>query len=234
MEIKQMLIPSSMTKTRPKIAMKPRYLTIHTTGNTAAGANALAHAKLQANGNSRTASWHFTCDDKEIYQSVPTNEVAWHAGDGGSGTGNRQSIGIEICINSDGNFIKAKENAVWLIRYLMDKLDIPITNVVPHQKWSGKDCPHEILPTWSQFINQIKAGGAANVATSKTVESMYDLSYMKDYKLVGIRSSKHTNEITDKVSEYMEANANFVLLTKRGADLRALQKTLNAMYPDSK
>lgn len=232
MEIKQMLIPSSNTKTRPKIAMSPKYLTIHTTGNTDKGADALEHAKLQYNGNSRTASWHFSVCDKDIYQSIPTNEVAWACGDGYNGTGNRQSISIELCVNVDGDFEKTKANAIWLIRYLMNKYSIPITNVVPHKHWSGKDCPHEILPYWDKFISQIK-GSAATVTASKDTE-MYDLSYMKDYKLVGLRSSKHPNEINEKVTWAMEANANCVVLLKRGFDLRLLQKMLNEMYPEKR
>jgi N-acetylmuramoyl-L-alanine amidase len=113
MKTKQMLIPSTLTETRPKKAMATRYLTIHTTGNTAKGANALAHAKPQYKGNSRTASLHYQVDEKEIYQSILTNEVAWHAGDG-RGTGNMQSIGIELCVNVDGDFEKTKQNAIWL------------------------------------------------------------------------------------------------------------------------
>ena len=89
MEIKQKLIPATLTKTRPRIALKPRYITIHETDNLNKGANAAAHAKLQANGNSRTASWHYSVDDHEIWQSIPTNEVAYHAG---TSAGNTQSI----------------------------------------------------------------------------------------------------------------------------------------------
>lgn len=225
MEIKQKLIPISKTKTRPRIAMNPKYITIHTTANTSKGANALAHANLQYKGNSRTASWHFTVDQNEIYQSIPTNEVGWHAGDG-NGPGNRQSIGIEICVNSDGDFEKAKSNAVWLINYLMDKHNIPISNVVPHKHWSGKDCPHEILPYWNSFINQIKSGGAAAVA-SKPVENFYDLSIASEYKLVGKRSSKHPEELAETLAELMRAKANFIVITKRGADQEVLRKTLN-------
>jgi N-acetylmuramoyl-L-alanine amidase len=80
MQIKQKLIPTRYKDTRPGIAMNPVYITIHETDNTSAGADAEAHAKLQASGNSRTASWHYTVDDKEIWQSVPDDEVAWHAG----------------------------------------------------------------------------------------------------------------------------------------------------------
>lgn len=159
MNIIQKLIPTKYTRIRPGIKMTPKYITIHETANTSKGANAKAHANLLYNGNqSRVASWHFTVDDKEIYQHLPTNEVGYHAGDG-SGPGNRQSIGIEICVNSDGNFEKAKANAAWLVRYLMQKHNIPIGNVVQHNKWSGKNCPANLRKSgWSAFINLVKNG----------------------------------------------------------------------------
>ena len=159
MNIIQKLIPTKYARIRPGIKMTPKYITIHETGNTLKGANAKAHANLLYNGNQeRVASWHFTVDDKEIYQHLPTNEVGYHAGDG-SGPGNRQSIGIEICVNSDGNFEKAKANAAWLVRYLMQKHNIPIGNVVQHNKWSGKNCPANLRKSgWSAFINLVKNG----------------------------------------------------------------------------
>ena len=160
MKIIPMLIPVSNKFTRPGISMSPKYITIHETGNTAAGANALAHAKLQQRGNSRQASWHFTCGSDGIYQSIPTNEVAFHAGDG-KGLGNYSSIAIEICVNSDGDFTKAKGNSIELVCYLMDKYHIPLKNVVPHQHWSGKNCPRNILKSgWEKFVAQISSKGA--------------------------------------------------------------------------
>ncbi len=157
MQIVAMLIPANNKFTRPGTAMDPQYITVHETGNTNKGANALAHAKLQQNGNSRQASWHFTVDDGDtIYQSIPTNEIAYHAGDG-SGDGNMKSISFEICVNSDGNFTKAKANAVWLINYLMEKYNIPLDRVVQHNHWSGKNCPENIRKSgWDAFIDQVK------------------------------------------------------------------------------
>ncbi|WP_181574718.1 hypothetical protein [Lysinibacillus capsici] len=38
---------------------------IHETDNTNKGSEADNHARLQANGNSRQASWHWSVDDKE-------------------------------------------------------------------------------------------------------------------------------------------------------------------------
>jgi N-acetylmuramoyl-L-alanine amidase len=158
MNIIQKLIPTKYTRIRPRIKMVAKYITIHETDNTNAGANAKAHANLLYNGNqSRVASWHFTVDDQEIYQSLPTNEVGWHAGDGNNGTGNRSSVAIEICVNRDGNFTQAKKNAAWLTRYLMDDLGISIDRVVQHNHWSGKNCPRNIRKEgWSKFIDLVK------------------------------------------------------------------------------
>lgn len=156
MEIKQRLIPEEYTQIRPGLPLDPEYITVHETANTAKGANAEAHARLLEKGNTRVASWHFTVDDHQIIQHIPENEVAWHAGDGRNGTGNRKSLSLEICVNADGNFEKAKANAIELIRYLMEKHNIPLERVVPHHHWTGKDCPHNILPHWDEFVAQIR------------------------------------------------------------------------------
>ncbi|MEC0385970.1 N-acetylmuramoyl-L-alanine amidase, partial [Bacillus velezensis] len=157
-------------------AMDPAYITVHNTANTAKGANAAMHARYVKNPETAT-SWHFTVDDKEIYQHLPLNENGWHAGDGNHGTGNRKSIGIEICENSDGDFEKAVANAQWLIKKLMKEQGISLANVVPHQHWSGKYCPRKLLDRWDSF----KAGISG--APSKTKNSPVDKtkeSYIKN------------------------------------------------------
>ncbi len=127
------------------------YLIIHETDNTNKGADADAHGRLQANGFS--ASWHYTVDDKEAVQSFSDSAQCWHAG---NSTYNRNGIGIEICVNSDGNYKKAVSNAAELVKSLMDKYSIPTKNVVQHNTASGKDCPHFMRAgskgvTWAQF-----------------------------------------------------------------------------------
>jgi len=62
-------------------------ITIHGTGNRAVGANAAAHANLQARGNSRSASWNITVDDREAVRSFPNSVRTWHAGTGSAGDG---------------------------------------------------------------------------------------------------------------------------------------------------
>ncbi|MED3351399.1 N-acetylmuramoyl-L-alanine amidase, partial [Bacillus thuringiensis] len=138
------IIPKG-NRNRPAYAMNPRYITIHTTANQSAGADARAHARYVNNGGgSAGVSWHFTVDDNRIVQHLPLNENGWHAGDG-NGAGNRSSIGIEICENRDGNFEKALIHTAGLVKFLMAHLGLKIGNVVSHQHWSGKNCPRPIF-----------------------------------------------------------------------------------------
>lgn len=169
MNIKQKFIPAGSVA-RSGLYMAPRYLTIHNTGNTAKGANAASHATyLQNSGKNSSVSYHYVVDDKEIYQLLPDNEVAWHAGDGLYGTGNRQSLAIEICENSDGDLLKATNLAAELTAYLMKKHNIPIENVVQHNNWSGKNCPRQIRAgnpyDWNTFLSKVKAIGSGATET---------------------------------------------------------------------
>ncbi len=61
--IYQKFIPRYSENGRPGYGMIPKYVTIHNTASEGRGANAAAHANLQYNGNSRTASWHYTVDN---------------------------------------------------------------------------------------------------------------------------------------------------------------------------
>lgn len=130
-----------------------KYITVHETANTSIGANAEMHSRYINNGSS--ATWHYTVDDKEAVQHYLDTRQCWHAGDG-NGRGNTQSIGIEICVNSDGNFNKTIDNTVELVKQLMAKYNIPLSNVVQHNHWSGKDCPRNLRHgskgiNWNQF-----------------------------------------------------------------------------------
>ncbi len=145
------------------------YIVIHETDNTSKGANADAHSRLQYNGNSRQASWHYQTDDKEIVQSFSDNAQCWHAG---NMSYNKTSIGIEICVNSDGNYKKAVDNAIELTKYLMAKYNIPKSRVVQHNRASGKNCPRNLRSgakgiTWSQFLAKLDGKPSSNNNASK-------------------------------------------------------------------
>jgi len=147
------------------------YVTIHETANTDSGADAKAHANLQSNGNSRDASWHYSVDDHSVYQSFGDDIQCWHAGDG-QGTGNLHSIAIEICVNKGGSFSAACDNAAWLTASLMKEHGIPLSKVVQHNKWSGKDCPNWLREnshyvSWNEFLDMVEAhyGGTSPTPT---------------------------------------------------------------------
>ena len=135
-----------------------KFITIHETGNTSRGSNALNHAKFINNGSK--ATWHYTVDEDMIAQHFNDNVQCWHAGDC-KGKGNTQSIGIEMCINSDGNYLQTINRTVDLVFHLMKKHNIPLENIKQHNFWSGKNCPMLMRSgkngiTWNQFLNKIK------------------------------------------------------------------------------
>lgn len=158
--------------------MSPRYITIHSTQNTGTGAGARTHARLLQRGGLKGEknslgylTWHFTVDDHSIYQTLPTNEQGQHADY--EGTGNRKSIGIEMCENRDNSRSGTLARTARLTAELMRRHRIPLRNVVPHQHWEQirysdgknlghKNCPHFLMTNgkpgakWQAFLNQIK------------------------------------------------------------------------------
>jgi N-acetylmuramoyl-L-alanine amidase CwlA len=138
----------------------PTGITIHNTGNETAGANAAAHAKYQkgADARKRRVSWHFTVDDKSVYQSLPTNEIGWHAGKGNAG--NATTIGVEICMNVDLDVPAAYRRAALLTAVLafQHKIKVP-RQIFQHFDWSGKECPRTLRAQpngWKAFLDQTR------------------------------------------------------------------------------
>ena len=124
-------------------------VTIHNTANKFASAE--DHAKWMQNvenADQQYISVHFFVDENSIVQTVPVDEVCYHAGDG-KGNGNRKTISIEIC--EDGDHAKAEKNAQTLAASLIKTY--PGIMVYKHQDWSGKYCPRVILGRngWEDF-----------------------------------------------------------------------------------
>lgn len=148
-------------RNRPGYRLTPRYITIHDTANPNAGADAKAHTRYLKGdiAASIPASWHFTVDDRIIVQHLPLNENGWHAGDGSNGTGNRESIGIEICENRDGVRTEAEKNAAWLTAKLLRDFSLELERVKQHNYWSGKNCPRVLRGRpggWSSYLNAVR------------------------------------------------------------------------------
>ena len=176
---------------------KKQYITIHETGNTNKGVNAINHSKYINNGSS--ATWHYTVDDKNIVKHYKEDIQCWHCGDG-KGDGNLNSIGIEMCINSDGDFNKTIENTIQLVIFLMNKFNIPISNVVQHNYWSGKNCPMNIRNgkpiTWNKFIEKIRN---ENIFQDKQQENNYLYKVQVGAFSIKNNAEKLKNELVKKV-----------------------------------
>lgn len=175
LNIVQDFIPKGR-KNRPGRANSMQYITVHDTGNANTGAGALNHAKYLKGDSAANAkvSWHYTVDDTRVVQHLPDNEDAFHAGDG-AGDGNRKSIGVEICINSDGNLTAATDRAARLVAMKCIEHNIPIENVVQHNHWNGKNCPKLIRSgkpySWGEFIAKVRKYAESSAeATRKTDE----------------------------------------------------------------
>ena len=150
MEIIQDLIQKGRIN-RPGTENSRKYITIHDTANKKKGADAKAHATYLKTLNKLT-SWHYTVDDECAYQHIPDSEKSYHTS---RAYANENSIAIEICVNQDGDFSKAKENAVELVRGLMERYEIPVENICAHRDWTGKDCPAALVgESWNDFLDR--------------------------------------------------------------------------------
>ena len=139
-----------------------KYIVVHDTGNPSRGANATAHYNYFNSGD-RSSSADFFVDDTQV---LCVNDYykfyTWHCGDGHGkyGITNRNSVGIEFCINVDSDRDKTLERTAQLVRELMQELDIPIDRVVRHYDASRKNCPQSMSGNgwaqWYKFKEKLK------------------------------------------------------------------------------
>ena len=72
--------------------------------------------------------------------------------------GNCNSIGIESCLEEDTDIHLTWQKMAKLVAYLKLKYKIKFENIVPHQFFSGKLCPHTIIENgcWNYLFKLIK------------------------------------------------------------------------------
>ena len=142
------------------------WIVVHESGMPGAGNDAELLARIQrqqADGERayRQASWNYQIDHEKIYQSFDDTVYCWHAG-GDYGKylplGNSNSIGIEMCINEDGNYDGAMFHDAKLVAYLLHKYNLKMENVVRHHDTSGKICPNYMIETnrYGEFLERVK------------------------------------------------------------------------------
>ncbi|MCY8971444.1 N-acetylmuramoyl-L-alanine amidase [Bacillus atrophaeus] len=141
--VKKNLVSEEKYNLKCPNAMSAEYITIHNTANNASAKNEISYMK----NNTSSTSFHFAVDDKEVIQGLPLNRNAWHTGDGTNGTGNRKSIGVEICYSKSGGarYRAAEALAIKFVAQLLNERGWGVDRVRKHQDWNGKYCPHRIL-----------------------------------------------------------------------------------------
>ena len=179
---------------------KPKYIVIHDTGNNSKGADANAHYNYFNGGNRQSSADIFVDDNGALIVNDYNKYYTWHCGDGNGryGITNSNSVGVEICVNEDGDYDKAVKNTIVAVRKLMAELHIPINRVVRHFDASKKLCPASMSANnwegWEQFkellINdcafiQMKAG-----LEDKTME------YLQNYTFGGFLIKKLADAMT--------------------------------------
>lgn len=154
MKITQDLISTDRYWLKAPYAMTPYGICIHNTDNDAPAKNEIAYMKR----NDNSTSFHIAVDDKEAIQAIPVTRNAWHAGDGGNGTGNRKYIAIEICYSLSGGsrFIQAEKNAAKVTANILMDRGWGVDRVKRHYDFSGKNCPRRTMAMgWERFLNMV-------------------------------------------------------------------------------
>jgi len=143
------LFLSPNCQNRPGRKIIPKALVIHWTANTGKGAGAVANRNYFQNTN-RYCSAHYIVDDETIVQCLPEDEMAYHVGarhyrpralEELSSYPNGCTIGVEMCVNSDGDFNRTYQNTVELAANILHRYGWGADNLWRHHDVTGKDCP---------------------------------------------------------------------------------------------
>lgn len=140
-----------------------KYIVIHYTAND--GDTAWGNTNY-FKSTYRGASAHYFVDETSIWRCVGDYDIAWHCGAKTykhSSCRNENSIGIELCSRRNGNGYYFKDetikNAIDLVKYLMEKYNIPEENVIRHYDVTGKVCPAPFvnsISAWNNFKENLK------------------------------------------------------------------------------
>lgn len=175
-ELLRVEIPKKLSpfKSRRK-GCKPEYIVIHYTGSPFQGIDRTVHYMTEYQSE---RSAHYIVDGERIAQVVAIDDSAWHVSDGSVNRryergkdaeawhnsdagaafrGNRNSIGIELCVTkTDKKSVKVGdtdweftcgtvETAAKLVAALMNEFEIPLRRVIRHMDATGKPCPRPFV-----------------------------------------------------------------------------------------
>lgn len=243
--IVSMPISSSKYSKKCPYSMKPQYITVHNTANDASARNEVAYMRR----NNTSTSYHVAVDNKEVVIAAPFNRNCFHAGDGRNGTGNRKTIGIEICYSKSGGsrFDAAEDNAARYIASLLKAYGWGINRVKRHYDWSRKYCPHRTMDRgWTRFLNMVRSymglpaasipsGGEGTASVGKVaIDKRWGPDTTRaSQKVLGTYIDGIVSKQSKRAKKYLPnvstASWKFVNNPGRGSNMvRALQKLVGA------
>ena len=243
--IVSMPISSSKYSKKCPYSMKPQYITVHNTANDASARNEVAYMRR----NNTSTSYHVAVDNKEVVIAAPFNRNCFHAGDGRNGTGNRKTIGIEICYSKSGGsrFDAAEDNAARYIASLLKAYGWGINRVKRHYDWSRKYCPHRTMDRgWTRFLNMVRSymglpaasipsGGEGTASVGKVaIDKRWGPATTRaSQKVLGTYIDGIVSKQSKRAKKYLPnvstASWKFVNNPGRGSNMvRALQKLVGA------
>jgi len=166
-----------LTHIRTRPALRPngsayrirnvKAIVVHWTANTSPKADAKAN-RSYFNQGFRSASAHYIVDSNTVLQCIPDTEVSFNCGDKPEGryrpaglamvqgtrlTPNYFTIGVEMCVNSDGDFAKTQQLTIELCARLLIKHRLTPDQLLRHFDVTGKKCPKPFLENipWLEF-----------------------------------------------------------------------------------
>ena len=187
LNLSERLVPDG-NRNRPGHRLIPKEIAIHNTDNTDMGADTEAHSRLLIKhegdyGNGPT-SWHYTVDDKSVIKNLPLGEVGFHA----YRSGNIVSIGIEICMNSDGVWESAVDRCARLVAILCFDFRWSLDAIKQHYDYPRSDgfqknCPSRLRMNsgvgWENFITLVQHY-LASLEASEGISITSNRTYLAD------------------------------------------------------
>ena len=118
-----------------------------------------------------------------------------------SNGGNRNSIGIESCVNKGSDLWYTWQKTAMLVADIMNRHNLDITRVKGHHFFSAKNCPQPMLENdlriWWEFIDLVEAEYA-----KLTKCSGYNFAFTSDSAYVNNKGRILKQEITPVLAEY--------------------------------
>lgn len=210
MQITEMLLTNK--NSRPGTRITPKGVVIHWTANEGKGADAVANRNY-FNKPTTIPSAHYCVDDKQIIRCLPENEMGYHVGAKSynpdalkrlSSYPNNCTIGIEMCVNKDGDFSQMYQNTLELTADILKRYGWGADRLWRHFDITGKNCPAYFV---SNDFSRRFTGLTAAQAWAK---------FKDDVQRTMARSSQPEKKPVDKPVDKVSIEINGKLLQAQG------------------